>query len=63
MNKLLIVVLALIGGFIVGVVLSELIAVVGKLMFDRAVGIKYLPVYTAVLSAVIVPILRRRPSC
>ncbi len=56
MNKriFVITILALIAGFVIGMVLSEVIGIVGFLKYHQAVGIKYLPVYTAIALAVIV---------
>ena len=58
----------LIGGVVAGLMLSEII--VGYLAFDSAVGIKFLPIYLAILFTVVAPIVdmrfRRgseRPSC
>lgn len=42
----------LIGGVVAGLMLSEIIDIVGYLMFDSAVGIKFLPIYLAILFAV-----------
>ena len=56
--------LGLIGGVIAGVALSEIIGIVGYLVFDSAVGIKFLPIYLAILFAVVALVvdarLRRR---
>jgi len=56
--------LGLIGGVIAGVALSEIIGIVGYLVFDSAVGIKFLPIYPAILFAVVALVvdarLRRR---
>src|ERR671913_244515 len=56
--------LGLIGGVIAGVALSEIIGIVGYLVFDSAVGIKLLPIYLAILFAVVALVvdarLRRR---
>jgi hypothetical protein len=43
--------LALIGGLIGGIVLSELVGMIGYLLFDRAVGLRFLPIYLAVACA------------
>lgn len=51
MKTLWITLIALLGGFVAGLFLSEVIGVVSVLFFERAVGIKYLPVYLALLSA------------
>lgn len=44
--------IGLIGGVVAGLMLSEIISIVGYLMFDSAVGIKFLPIYLAILFAV-----------
>jgi membrane protein implicated in regulation of membrane protease activity len=53
-----------------GLMLSEIIGIVAYLAFDSAVGIKFLPIYLAILFAVVALVvdarLRRRseqPSC
>jgi hypothetical protein len=35
-------------GVMAGLVLSEVVGIVGFLLFDRAVGIRFLPIYLAV---------------
>ena len=50
--------LGLIGGVVAGLMLSEII--VGYLAFDSAVGIKFLPIYLAILFAVVAPIVDMR---
>jgi hypothetical protein len=55
--------LALGCGFIGGIVLSEAIGIAGYLLFHRAMGIRFLPVYTALASAgatLVVGMLARR---
>jgi hypothetical protein len=57
--------LAIIGGLGAGLVLSEIIGIVGMLAFDTAIGFKFLPVYLAIACAVAAPLLywrRRRRS-
>ena len=51
MRRVKLAALALIGGFIGGIVLSELIGITGFLLFDRAVGLRFLPLYLAVVCA------------
>ena len=51
MRAVVVSVLALIGGFLAGIVLSEVIGVVGLLVFEDVVGIKFLPVVTALVAA------------
>ena len=66
MKTLIITLIALAGGFLAGILLSEVIGVVGVLLFQRVVGIKFLPVYLAVLAAgaalTIQLVTRRRPQ-
>ena len=55
--------LGLMGGFLGGIVLSEIIGVTGFLLFDRAVGIRFLPIYLAVVcagAALVADVLVRR---
>ncbi len=54
------VLLALIAGFAAGVVLSEIVGIVGLLVFDRLVGIRYLPVLTGLVSAAAVLLWNQR---
>jgi Family of unknown function (DUF5957) len=51
MRAVVVSVIALIGGFLAGIVLSEVIGVVGLLVFEDVVGIKFLPVVTALVAA------------
>jgi hypothetical protein len=51
MRAVVVAVVALIGGFLAGIVLSEVIGVVGLLVFEDVVGIKFLPVVTALVAA------------
>lgn len=44
-------IVGLAGGFVAGIVISEVIGITGVLLFDRMMGIKYLAVYTAVIGA------------
>ncbi|HEX7057731.1 MAG TPA: DUF5957 family protein [Bacilli bacterium] len=60
MNKAVLVIVALVGGFIGGVVLSEIIGIFGKFVFGYHAGIKFLPVYTAIACAVLAPVVYRR---
>lgn len=55
--------IALAGGFVAGLLLSEVIGIVGFVVLRQAVGIKYLPVYLALLSAgvaLVVALVSRR---
>ena len=52
MHTVTVTMLALVGGFLAGIVLSEIIGIVGFLLFDSVVGFKFLPV-SAVAAAVL----------
>ena len=54
MKTIALTVLALIIGFAIGMVLSEFIGIIGVLGLGRVVGVKYLPVYTAIALAILV---------
>jgi hypothetical protein len=53
-------VLAVVGGLAAGLVLSEIIGIIGVLVFGTAAGVKFLPVYLAIACAVAAPVLYRR---
>jgi hypothetical protein len=50
----------MLGGLVAGLVLSEIIGIVGMLGFGTAIGFKFLPVYLAIACAVAAPLLYRR---
>ncbi len=50
----------LVAGFLTGIVLSEIIGIIGFLISGQAVGIKYLPIYLAVACAVVAPAVHAR---
>jgi Family of unknown function (DUF5957) len=52
--------LAIVGGLVAGLMLSEIIGIVGMLAFGTAIGFKFLPVYLATACAVAVPLLYRQ---
>jgi len=54
-------VLAVVGGLVAGLVLSEIIGIIGMLVFGTAAGIKFLPFYLAIAAAIAAPVLYRRP--
>ena len=60
MRTAAVIVLAIIGGLVAGLVLSEVIGIVGVLVFGTAAGFKFLPVYLAIAGAVTAPLLYRR---
>jgi hypothetical protein len=60
MRKLVIATVGLIGGMIAGLLLSELVGVVGLLLLDRAVGIRFLPVVLGIVGLVAAPVLGTR---
>jgi hypothetical protein len=61
-RTLVMVVLGLVLGFVAGMVASEIIGIVGFLAFDRLVGIRFLPLISAVVGALAAPALDRRSS-
>jgi hypothetical protein len=54
------VLVGMITGFVLGIVLSEIIGVVGFVLTQRPAGIKYLPIYLAIAGGVAAPLLRAR---
>ncbi|WP_249315662.1 DUF5957 family protein [Bacillus sp. FJAT-49711] len=48
--------ISVIGGFILGIALSSIIGIFSVIFLNQPIGIKYLPFYTALLCAVVVPI-------
>ena len=64
MRTILITLLAIAFGFLAGLFLSEVIGIISVLVFQQPFGIKYLPVYLAVIAGVIALVisLNRRSS-
>jgi hypothetical protein len=60
MRILIALVVGLAGGFLLGLVLSQVIAIVGLLLVNQPIGIKFLPIYLALAGAVIAPIVEAR---
>jgi len=60
MRTLAVSVTALIVGLLAGLVLSEVIGIIGFLVFDRFVGVRFLPILLAIACAVAAPIVDRR---
>lgn len=60
MRLLIALVVGLAGGFLLGLALSQVIAMVGLLLVSQPVGIKFLPIYLALAGAVIAPIVAAR---
>lgn len=50
-------IVGLIGGFVLGIALSSFIGIIGMLVFQEPIGIKYLSYFTAIICAVVVPIV------
>jgi hypothetical protein len=53
-------VIGAITGFLLGILLSEIIGIVGFVLTRRPVGIRYLPIYLAIGFAVAAPVVRAR---
>jgi len=62
MRMLIAVLLGLAGGFLAGIVISQLVGIVGVLVLHQAIGIKFLPIYTAIIGAIVAPLLARRAA-
>ena len=60
MRTVIATVLALIGGLFAGIVVSEIIGIVGFLLFDSIVGFRFLPVISAVTAAAAAIIVNTR---
>ena len=54
------IIVGIFGGFILGIALSSFIGMVGMMVFDQPMGIKYLPYFTSIICAVLVPIIENR---
>ncbi|SES90275.1 hypothetical protein SAMN05421676_10266 [Salinibacillus kushneri] len=50
----------LIGGFVLGIALSSFIGILGMMIFNEPMGIKYLSYFTAMICAVVVPIMDQK---
>ncbi|UOQ84938.1 DUF5957 family protein [Gracilibacillus salinarum] len=51
------IIIGFIGGFVLGVALSSVIGMAGMLLFQMALGMKYLSVYLGIIGAVTVPVI------
>ena len=60
MRTLSLLLISIIGGLFLGLLLSEIIGILGYLLLGRAVGIRFLPVLLALVAAGGVLISRRR---
>jgi hypothetical protein len=60
MRILIAVLLGLAGGFLVGIVISQIVGIAGVFVFHQAIGIKFLPIYTAIVGAIAAPLLAGR---
>ncbi|WP_342389194.1 DUF5957 family protein [Salinicoccus bachuensis] len=57
MRIFLAMIVGVVGGFILGIALSSMIGVLGMMVFNQPVGIKYLPYFTALGCAILVPMI------
>ncbi|QOR65082.1 hypothetical protein IM538_14705 [Cytobacillus suaedae] len=60
MRAFLAIIIGVFGGFILGIALSSFIGVLGLTLFDEPFGVKYLPYYTSLICAILVPIMDRK---
>ena len=49
-------------GLIIGFILSNILALLGLLLFEQPIGIKFLPFYKALLSSILVPVIMQRKT-
>jgi hypothetical protein len=50
----------IIGGFVLGIALSSFIGVLGMILFNEPMGVKYLSYYTSIICAILVPIIDQK---
>jgi Family of unknown function (DUF5957) len=60
MKTFIAIIIGVIGGFILGLALSSFIGIVGMILFDQPIGIKFLPYYCSVICAIIVPMWSKK---
>lgn len=48
--------IGLVGGFIAGLLLSNIVGIIGFVLFDEPIGIKFLPFYLSFISTILVPV-------
>ncbi|KRG15699.1 hypothetical protein ACA30_04985 [Virgibacillus soli] len=57
MRLFLAVIVGIIGGFILGIALSSFIGILGVVLWNEPMGIKFLPYFTSFICAIIVPMI------
>ncbi|WP_078378498.1 DUF5957 family protein [Sutcliffiella halmapala] len=57
MRTFITIIVGIIAGFILGIALSSFIGIAGHILVQKPLGIKYLPYYTSIICAVLVPYL------
>ena len=62
MRIFIVIIVGLIGGFILGIALSSFIGMIGVTVFDKPMGIKYLPYLTSFICAIVVPMIEYKRS-
>jgi hypothetical protein len=60
MRLFLSVFIGLVGGFLLGIALSSMIGIIGMWFIGQPIGIKYLPYFTAILCAIVVPAIDQK---
>lgn len=48
------------GGFLLGIALSSFIGILGMFLFNEPIGIKYLSYVTAIICAIVVPVIDQK---
>ena len=60
MRTMVATIVGVIGGFILGIALSSFIGIFGMMVFGHPMGIKFLPFFTSIICAFLVPIMDSR---
>ncbi|CAG9620436.1 DUF5957 family protein [Sutcliffiella rhizosphaerae] len=57
MREFIAIIVGLVGGFILGIVLSSIIGIFGVYVLGQPMGIKFLPFYMAILCGIVLPVI------
>jgi hypothetical protein len=60
MREFTAIIVGLIGGFILGIALSSVLGIFGVFVLGQPLGIKFLPYFTAVICAIVLPIIEAK---
>ena len=54
------VIIGLFAGFLAGIMLSGLIGLASMLLFDDVIGLRFLPIYLAIIGGIVAPFAARQ---